>query len=65
VKQFSKTVDKNLSNAKSVLPVSTVRAVEFLIQQNDPERLRSWLATHTRAERLAIRRYFEQKEKQK
>jgi hypothetical protein len=58
VKQFSKTVDKNLSDAKSVLPVSTVRAVEFLIQQNDPKRLRSWLAKHTRAERLAIKNYF-------
>jgi hypothetical protein len=50
---------------KRRLPISTIRAAEFLIQQNDPERLRAWLATHTRAERLAIRRYFEQKEKQK
>jgi hypothetical protein len=65
VKQFSKTVEKNSSIAKSVLPISTVRAAEFLIQQNDPKRLHAWLAKHTRAERAAIRCHFEQKEKQK
>lgn len=64
---FTKIPDHNADacDDKRRLTISTIRAAEFLIQQNDPKRLRAWLATHTRAERLAIRRYFEQKEKQK
>jgi hypothetical protein len=36
-----------------------MQAVEYLIQKNDPERLRAWLAKLSRAERLAIKQYFE------
>jgi hypothetical protein len=43
------------------LPTSTVRVIEHLITQNDPGRLRAWLAMHTRDERLAIRRHFKQR----
>jgi hypothetical protein len=38
---------------------STVQAVEYLIQKNDHERLRAWLAKLSRAERLAIKQHFE------
>jgi hypothetical protein len=40
---------------------STAQTIEYLIRQNDPERLRAFLAKHTRAERLAIKRHFESK----
>lgn len=64
---FTKIPDHNADacDDKRRLTISTIRAAEFLIQQNDPEPLRAWLAKHTQAERLAIRCYFEQKEKQK
>jgi hypothetical protein len=39
-----------------LLAASTMQAVHYLIKLNDPERLRAFLAKHTRAERLAIRR---------
>ena len=38
---------------------STMQAVEYLIQKNDPERLRAWLAKLSRAERLAIKGHFQ------
>jgi hypothetical protein len=38
---------------------STMQAVEYLIQKNDPERLRAWLAKRSRAERLEIKRNFQ------
>jgi hypothetical protein len=40
---------------------STIQAVEFIIQQNDRKRLRTWLAQHTRAERLAIKNHFKRR----
>jgi|SoiMethySBSTD1v2_1073268.scaffolds.fasta_scaffold815054_2 hypothetical protein len=43
------------------LATSTVQAVEYLIQQNDPKRLCAWLAKHTQSERLAIKRHFERR----
>jgi hypothetical protein len=45
-----------------ILPASTIQTVEFLINQNNPEQLRQWLATCTRREREAIKAYFQQKE---
>jgi hypothetical protein len=33
---------------------STFDAAEYLLRQNDPARMRRWLAKHTRAERIAI-----------
>ena len=47
------------STSSIKLVKSTVQAVEYLIKQNDPARLRAFLAKHTRAERLAIKRQFE------
>jgi hypothetical protein len=41
------------------LAKSTVQAIEYLIKQNDPARLRIFLAKHTSAERLAIKQQFE------
>jgi hypothetical protein len=38
---------------------STLQAVEYLIKQNDPARLRAFLAKHTGAERLAIKRQLQ------
>jgi len=48
-------------DARLHVPASTVMAAEYLIGQNDPDRLRAWLANHTRRERLAIRQYFERR----
>jgi hypothetical protein len=36
------------------VPISTLRAAEYLARQNDPKRFRAWLAKHTAAERAAI-----------
>jgi len=47
------------STSSIKLAKSTMQAVEYLIKQNDPARLRAFLAKHTRAERLAIKRQFE------
>jgi hypothetical protein len=33
---------------------STLMAAKSLVQQNDPARLKAWLAKHTRVERIAI-----------
>jgi hypothetical protein len=41
---------------------STLQAAEFLIQQNDPQRLRAWLAKHSGAERQAISLYLRNRE---
>ena len=38
--------------------VSTLRAADYLIQQNDRARLKTWLAKHTRAERIAISKHL-------
>jgi 3-deoxy-D-arabino-heptulosonate 7-phosphate (DAHP) synthase class II len=38
---------------------STLQAVEYLIKQNDPARLRAFLAKHTRTERIAIKRQLQ------
>jgi hypothetical protein len=40
------------------VPRSTIDAVSFLIKQNDPRRLRTWLAKCTPRERVAIKQQF-------
>ena len=47
------------------LPISTIRAAEFLVQLGDRQRLRDWLGKHTRNERKALRKYFALKNKRK
>ena len=42
----------------SEIAASTIDAAEYLVRQNDPARLKVWLAKHTRAERLAIKKHF-------
>jgi hypothetical protein len=37
---------------------STLRTADYLVQQNDPKRLKVWLAKHTRAERAAITKHI-------
>jgi hypothetical protein len=37
---------------------STIAAAEYLVKQNDLERLQQWLARHSAAERGAIQRHF-------
>jgi hypothetical protein len=46
---------------RSYVPRSTIDAVSFLIKQNDPQRLRTFLAKHTAQERMAIRKHFERR----
>jgi hypothetical protein len=38
---------------------ATLRAAEYLVRENDPERLRIWLSKHTAQERAAIRKHLE------
>jgi hypothetical protein len=45
----------------STLAASSLAAVEYLIKQNDAERLRKWLAKHTAAERRAIKQHLRAK----
>jgi hypothetical protein len=45
------------------LPISTIRAAEFLVQLGDRHRLHEWLAKHTRAERKALRKHFARKKR--
>jgi len=37
---------------------STIMAPEYLVQQNDPARLKQWLAKHSAAERIAITKHL-------
>jgi hypothetical protein len=41
---------------------STIAAAEYLIQQGDPARLKSWLATHSASERTAILEHLKRKD---
>jgi len=38
---------------------STLAAADYLVRQNDAERLRQWLARHSAPERAAILRHLE------
>jgi hypothetical protein len=40
---------------------STLMAAEYLVQQNDAERLHTWLAKHSASERIAIRGHLRSK----
>jgi hypothetical protein len=40
---------------------TTLEALEFLVKQRDPERLRAWLSTHSAEERAAILQHLERK----
>jgi len=43
------------------VPISTLRTAEFLTQQNDPARFKTWLAHHNREDRDAILRHLGKK----
>jgi hypothetical protein len=43
-------------------PISTLRAAEYLIKQNDPERLRTWLAGRSLGEIEAIQHHIKTRE---
>jgi hypothetical protein len=47
----------------SDVPIATLHAAEFLLQQNDPQRFKAWLARHSEAERAAILKHLEQRKK--
>jgi|RhiMetdeSRZDD1v2_1073273.scaffolds.fasta_scaffold451779_1 hypothetical protein len=40
---------------------STLQAAEYLVRQNDPARLKAWLAKHSRVERNAIKQHLRAK----
>jgi hypothetical protein len=40
------------------VPLSTLLAAEHLARENDPKRLRAWLAMHSARERVAIRQHL-------
>jgi primosomal replication protein N len=43
--------------------VSTLQAVQYLITIGDPERIRAFLAKHSRSEQLAIKRIMSRESK--
>lgn len=48
--------------AAPAVATATLAAAEFLMQQNDAERLRQWLVQHSAHERAAILRHLEQRQ---
>jgi hypothetical protein len=40
------------------VPIAMLWTAEFLLQQNDPARLKAWLARHSREQRKAIRKHL-------
>jgi hypothetical protein len=48
-----------IGNDQPQIAKSTLQAVAYLIKQNDPARLRAFLAKHTRTERIAIKRQLQ------
>jgi DNA-binding LytR/AlgR family response regulator len=49
--------------AACAVATATLAAAEYLIQQNDAERLHKWLARHSAQERAAILQHLEQRKK--
>src|SRR5262249_31626722 len=49
--------------AAHAVAAPTLAAVEYLIRENDAERLRQWLVQHSAQERAAILRHLEQRKK--
>jgi len=47
------------------LPISTIRAAEYLVQLGNRQRLRDWLTKRSRVERKALRKYFIHKNKRR
>jgi macrodomain Ter protein organizer (MatP/YcbG family) len=45
------------------VPIATLQAAEFLIQQKDPARIRAWLSKHTAQERAGILQHLEQRKR--
>jgi hypothetical protein len=56
--QSSNRTLKESARPKLDAPRSTLQAAEYLVQQNDPKRLKAWLSKHTRAERAAITKHI-------
>jgi hypothetical protein len=49
------------TQARGDVPIATLWAAEYLIQQGNAERFRDWLDRHSADERIAIRRHLEAK----
>jgi hypothetical protein len=54
-------IKKLSAKAESKVAASTLDAVEYLVKQNDPRRLRAWLPKRTAAERLTIKHHLRAK----
>jgi hypothetical protein len=52
---------KALARAEAVLPKSTADAIDYLLKQNDAERLRNFLVGRPKAELERIKRYVVRK----
>jgi hypothetical protein len=52
-----------IAQRKHRLPVSTITATKYLIQQGDPNCLRKWLAEHSTPECAAIWQYVQRKQR--
>jgi hypothetical protein len=54
-------IEKLSAQAESKVAASTLAAAGYLVKQNDPGRLRAWLAKRAVAERLAIKQHLRAK----
>jgi hypothetical protein len=45
------------------VPIATLQAAEFLMQQKDPAHLRAWLSKHTAQERAGILQHLERRKR--
>jgi hypothetical protein len=55
--------DDGFVERKDRLPISTIRAADFLVQVGNRQRLHDWLSKHSSTERKALRKYFTLKKK--
>jgi hypothetical protein len=51
------------TRAPGDVPIATLYTAEFLVQQNDPQRFKAWLARHSHAERQAIRKHLSKRDR--
>jgi hypothetical protein len=58
---FKPTLKKEATDRPAAAK-STLRAADYLLKQNDPERMRRWMDKHTAAERAAIIKHIRGKQ---
>jgi hypothetical protein len=55
--------DELVIDDRNGVPIATLHAAEYLMQEGDAERWRKWLARHSESDRAAILKHLEQRRK--